>query len=340
MPVEPAEVVTLGDVNVDIVAHFDSFPVQGQDAFAHATQFHCGGSSANTAMALAGMGVETALIARVGVDPWASLAQQILSEAGVVLSGLQRDPAVMTGLMYILVTPDGDRTILGDRGANAHTDPGAIHEEALATAKLLHLSGYALLTEPQRSAANLALEVAHRHGLTVSLDPGLSGAPAVADRVWQCLPRVDILLPNLAEARQLTGLTAPRDCVQALEDVGVGAVAMKLGRDGALAYNGKDLFQLPRIEVETQDSTGAGDSFAAGLIAGLIHGLKWPAALMLGNAMGAVAAARVGGGSAAPMGREVLALLDGCRDEPAFRLHRTAVVQATDLARTLTKEAD
>jgi ribokinase len=339
MHLEPARLIALGDVNVDIVAHFDSFPVRGQDAFAHSTQFHCGGSAANAAMALAGMGVETVLIARVGVDPWASVALESLREAGVVLSALQRDAAVMTGLMYILVTPDGDRTILGDRGANAFTDPGGICAEELGAAELLLLSGYAFLAEPQRSAALLALEVARRQDLMVSLDPGLSGAPAVADWVRQCLPRVDILLPNLAEARQLTGAIAPEDCVRALVDVGVGAVAIKLGREGALAGDGEELFHLPGFEVETRDSTGAGDSFAAGLIAGLIYGLGWPAALVLGNALGAVAAARIGGGSAAPMGREVLALLDGCHDEPAFGPHRAAVVQATEFVRTSTKES-
>lgn len=338
MSVRPAEVITLGDVNVDIVAHFDSFPVQGQDAFAHSTQFHCGGSAANAAMALAGMGVATALISRVGVDPWASVALQSLSEAGVLLGGLQHDETVMTGLMYILVTPDGDRTIFGDRGANVFTDPGGIREEEIRAAKLLHLSGYALLAESQRSAAMRALEMAGRHELTVSLDPGLSGAPAVADQIWHFLPKVDILQPNLAEARQLTGATAPEDCVQALLDAGCGAVAMKLGSDGALALKDGELFQVPGFEVETQDSTGAGDSFAAGLIAGLVHDLDWPAALVLGSAMGAVAAARIGGGSAAPMGQAVLALLDGSRDEPAFRPHRTAVAQATDWVRTASIE--
>jgi ribokinase len=334
MPLEPAKVITLGDVNVDIVAHFDSFPVQGQDAFAHTTEFHCGGSAANAAMALAGIGIGAALIARIGVDPWASVALRSLSEAGVLLGGLQRDSEVMTGLMYILVTPDGDRTIFGDRGANTHTDPSGIREEEIRAAWLLHLSGYALLAEPQRSAAMLALDMANHGGLTVSLDPGLSGAPTVADQVRKCLPQVNILLPNLAEARQLTGVTTPEDCAQALVDAGSGAVAMKLGTDGALACNHGELFHVPGFQVDTQDSTGAGDSFAAGLIAGLVHGLDWPASLVLGNAMGAVAAARVGGGSAAPMGQEVLALLDCCRDEPAFRPHWTAVAQATELVRT------
>ena len=96
-----------------------------------------------------------------------------------------------------------------------------------------------------------------------------------------------------------------------------------------------DGFKLSRRYEITDivDRVGGGDSFAAGLIAGLVHGLEWPAALVLGNAMGAVAAARVGGGSAAPMGQETLALLGGCRDAPAFRPHRTAMTHATEWVR-------
>ena len=66
----------------------------------------------------------------------------------------------MTGLMYFVVTPDGERTILGHRGANALTDPEPVREDEIQAARLLHLSGYALLAEPQRSAALRALEMA------------------------------------------------------------------------------------------------------------------------------------------------------------------------------------
>ena len=65
------DVVALGDLNVDIIAHFDSYPHKGEDALAGATEIHCGGSAANTAMALAGMGISTSLISRVGPDSWA-----------------------------------------------------------------------------------------------------------------------------------------------------------------------------------------------------------------------------------------------------------------------------
>ena len=106
------EVIALGDINVDIIAHFPSYPAQGGDALASSSEFHCGGSAANTARALAWMGLDVSLISRVGPDPLAARVLDNLSEVGVLPAGLQHDPAEATGLMYVVVTPDGERTIL------------------------------------------------------------------------------------------------------------------------------------------------------------------------------------------------------------------------------------
>ena len=138
----------------------------------------------------------------------------------------------MTGLMYVVVTPDGERTILGNRGANVYTDPDQILEADIQQASVFHLSGYALLTEPQRSAALLALEISCRHRLTVTLDPGMAISKSALDAMRAILPVVNVLLPSLPEAQELTGLTEPEDCAQALLRQGVQTVAMKLGRRG------------------------------------------------------------------------------------------------------------
>jgi len=130
----------------------------------------------------------------------------------------------------VVVTPDGERTILGHRGANVFTDPNQIGAEMLREARVFHLSGYALLAEPQRSAALLALEMACRYGLTVTLDPGMTVSQSALDEMQALLPVVDILLPNLAEAQALTGLTEPEACAGALLEAGVKVVALKLGQ--------------------------------------------------------------------------------------------------------------
>jgi ribokinase len=309
-----SDVVTLGDINVDIIARFDSYPAQGGDALASAADLHCGGCGANVAIALAGMGLKVILVARVGTDVLGTKALDCLRDAGVISIGLQYDPAVMTGLMYVVVTPGGERTILGHRGANVLTDPNQIREQEVAGARVFYLSGYALLADPQRRAALQVLEAAGRHGLKVTLDPGMSVPRTTLDEMRSLFPRVDILLPNLAEARHLTGSTTPEDCARAILEAGVGAVAMKLGREGCLIGNKQGLLHVPGFAVEAQDTTGAGDHFAAGIIAGVLGGLDWYSAAVLGNALGAMATARVGAGISVPRAQEVLALLaDSCQ---------------------------
>jgi len=335
-----AEIVALGDINVDIIAHFSSYPGKGEDALARSTEFHCGGSAANTAMALSRMGLGVVLISRVGPDSLALKALNSLSEAGVMSSGLQRDPAAMTGLMYVIVTPDGERTILGHRGANVLTDPEQVSEQAIREARLFHLSGYALLADPQRSAAFLALEMACRHGLMISLDPGMSVPQAALDEMRALLPVLDIFLPSLPEAQALTGVDSPGECHRALVAAGVRVVALKLGEQGCLIGGAEGFAHVPGFAVEARDSTGAGDFFAAGIIAGWLGGLDWRSAAVLGNAMGAMAAARVGAGASAPQARDVLALLRDPDQASGHGRRVEAVRRVIDFVMTLATEPE
>jgi ribokinase len=246
----------------------------------------------------------------------------------------------MTGLMYVVVTPDGERTILGHRGANVFTSPAQIREEAIREAKLLHLSGYALLEDPQRSAALLALEIACRHGLIVTLDPGMSVPRAALDEIRALLPTIDIFMPNLSEAQQLTGLTVPQDCAKKLLDAGVDVVALKLGREGCLIGHEEEFFRASGFPVEARDTTGAGDYFDAGFIAGFLGGLDWHGAAVLGNAMGAMAAARIGAGTSVPKAQEVLSLL-GHHDRQSDHDGRVDVVKPViDFVTTLATEPE
>ncbi len=322
------DIVALGDVNVDIIARFPNYPVKGENAVAFSSEFHCGGSAANTAVILARMGLAVSLIARVGCDPLSSIAVRTLDEAGVTLSNLQRDPTALTGLMYIVVTPDGERTMLGDRGANVLTNPREIKDAGIHGARLFYLSGYALLAEPQRSSALLALRTARRHGLTIALDPGTIVSEAALAEVRSLLPGIGILLPNVDEARALTGLVDPEECLDAFLDLGIQVIALKLGRDGCLVGTGGVQRRVPAFPVAARDSTGAGDSFAAGFLAAHLQGLSWHGAALVGNALGATTATQIGGGVAATMTKEVLALLREHQFEPALHDLSDAIREA------------
>ncbi len=312
-------VVTLGDINVDLIASVPYYPTPGGDGLAERLEVHSGGSAANTATALANFEVDVGIIGRVGRDVLAEQALARLAEAGVDLRCIQRDGEVITGIMFIPVTPDGERTMFGYRGANPRLDPALLDEEYIAQADVFHLSSYALLAEPQRSAARRAVEVAHQAGVTISLDVGLEAAARATDEVKALLPLVDLIFPNQAEAKHLTGSSDAREVVKALLGYGIKTVALKLGARGCTVGSEGEIFSVPAFTVEVQDTTGAGDSFDAGFILGRLWGLGVRESAILANALGALAASAVGAGDALPGKEKARTLLQGCLSNPAWR---------------------
>ena len=313
------QVVTIGDINIDVIAHIPGYPQKGGEGLAEQGHVYCGGSAANTAVALARFGVDVGIIGRVGEDVLALLALAALAEAGVDGRCIQRDPQTMTGIMLIAVTPDGERTMFGCRGANVRTDPALLDESYITKSRIFHLSGYSLLQVPQREAALRALEVARQAGLTVTADLGLEAVMRVTDRVKEILPKVDILFPNQAEAEYLTGRRDIEGTIEALLDYGVGVVALKLGKRGCAIGSGEGMFLVPGFAVPTVDTTGAGDSFDAGLILGRLEGWGWRASALLADALGALTASVEGAGTSLAKRGEVRAFLEAHLDQPAWQ---------------------
>ena len=313
------QVVTIGDINIDVIAHIPGYPQKGGEGLAEQGHIYCGGSAANTAIVLGRFGVDVGIIARVGEDVLAPLALAVLAEAGVDGSCIQRDPQTMTGIILVAVTPDGERTMFGCRGANVRTDPTLLDESYIAKARIFHLSGYSLLQVPQREAALRALEVAHQAGLMVTADLGLEAAMRVTDRVKAVLPRVDILFPNQAEAECLTGCRDIEGAIDSLLDYGVGTVALKLGKRGCAIGTGEGTFLVPGFAVSTVDTTGAGDSFDAGLILGRLEGWGWRESALLADALGALTATVEGAGTSLAGKEEVRAFLEAHLAEPSWQ---------------------
>ena len=291
------QVVTIGDINIDVIAHVPGYPQKGGEGLAERGHIYCGGSAANTAIVLGRFGVDVGIIGRVGEDVLAPLALSALAEAGVDGRCIQRDPETITGIILVAVTPDGERTMFGCRGANVRTDPALLDEDYIAQARIFHLSGYSLLAAPQRDAALRALEVAQEAGLTVTADLGLEAVMRVTDRAKAILPKVDILFPSQPEAEYLTGHEGIEGAIEALLDYGVGVVALKLGKRGCAIATGGEMIRVPGFAVPTVDTTGAGDSFDAGIILGRLEGWGWRESALLADALGALTATVEGAGT-------------------------------------------
>ncbi len=304
-----SEVVVLGDINVDVLMPIPAYPKPGGDALTGQMTTRAGGSAANTAIQLAKLGVAASMVGRLGEDVWGDLALRALSESGVDISAVQRDSTASTGMFCIPITPDGERTMFGHRGANAKADPSAIKPDIFKGARFLHLSGYALLESPQRDAARRAIELAEASGAALSLDTGLLPALTITDEIRQLLPRLAICVLGIEEARALVEGETPIEASEALVKRGVKLVGLKLGAEGCLLAEASGIHLVPSFPAETVDTTGAGDAFSAGLLFGRLRGLSLPATGTLANALGSLATTVWGAGPALPGRAEVSRLL-------------------------------
>lgn len=273
--------VVVGDLMVDVVAQLPGPLAHGSDTPARISH-HGGGSAANVAAWLAAAGARPAFVGRAGDEPLGRAAAQELRDGGVD-ARVTHDARRATGTCVVLVHPGGERSMVPDAGANDALAAGDLPDELFERGGHLHLTGYTLLRESSRPAALAALGLARERGMTTSVDPS-SAAPlaAVGPReflgwVWD----VDLLLPNADEARVLTGEDEPGRAAAALAGPG-GEAVVTLGAEGALWSDGRREARVGAVPAQAVDTTGAGDAFAAGLIAARLRGAEPDEALAAG----------------------------------------------------------
>jgi ribokinase len=281
-----SRVVVLGDVMVDVVARLSGPVALGSDSEA-SVSLGGGGSAANVAAWLAFAGAEVSLVGRVGDDQRGARAAEEL-RAGGVDARLTVDGLLPTGTCVVLVGPDGERSMLPDPGANSALAEGDLPDDVLAAGGHLHVAGYALLRPAPRPAARSAISRALAAGMSVSVDP--SSAALLSPRFLELLEGVGLLLPNVEEAAALTGSPEPSAAARALAGR-FSEVVVKLGAEGALWTDGRDEVQagVASLSGAPLDTTGAGDAFAAGLIAARLGGAAPAEQLAAGCALAAQA---------------------------------------------------
>ncbi|MGI8768213.1 MAG: carbohydrate kinase family protein [Propionibacteriaceae bacterium] len=289
-------VVVVGDLVTDILVRTAGAVAPDTDTDARVTTAG-GGAAANTACWLAVAGAPTALVARVGADE-AGRARSLELFAYGVDGHVATDDGQRTGTVVVLVGPDGRRSMLTDSAASANLQPTDLPVELFGADAHLHLSGYTLLHEGSREAGRQALWLARRSGMTVSVDAA-SAAPLARTgpaAFLDSVAGVDLLLANTDEAAVLTGQPDPVGAAEALGTWAEVAV-VKAGADGAVwAGSRTGTYRCPATPAPVLDTTGAGDAFAAGLLADWLTRDATPnTALVAGAGLAARAVTVMGG---------------------------------------------
>jgi ribokinase len=303
------DILVLGDVNADLIARTKRWPQPGEECLADRLELHCGGVGANCALALCQWGISPKLIACVGEDPVGEFVLKILESKAVDVRRIQRTSAAMTGLLYINVSGDGQRTFFGSRGANRLVQPQPKRSTELKHVKAASLMGYSFLDPGPERAAGQILRAVRASGGWVSLDVGMEPSQKISHKILPVIKDVDLLFVSNEEATALTGRRDAREAFRALQRKGASAIVMKLGKRGCLIAEYGELQNVPAFAVRALDSTGAGDAFTAAFLQARLRG--WPnlESALVANAAGAVAASVVGAGDNAPTVKAILKLM-------------------------------
>ena len=251
-----------------------------------------GGSAGNTAAGLAALGIRAAFIGQVADDQLGNIYRHDIESQGIDFLVAPRSDVGATARSLILVTPDAQRTMNTFLGAAQLLEHKDVDMGAVADAGIVYLEGYLWDPAAPRAAMEAAIEAAHEAGRKVAFT--LSDSFCISRHRADFLrlieeKKVDILFANEAEITELAGETDFEAAVAAVAPK-VPVLVVTRSEKGAIAVAGDDRASVPAEPIERLvDTTGAGDLFAAGFLAGQARGLGLEASLKLG----AVAAAEV-----------------------------------------------
>jgi sugar/nucleoside kinase (ribokinase family) len=290
------------------------YPERGKLALVPRMELHSGGCAANTGIALGKLGIATRIVGRVGQDGFGDFLIRELERHGLDTRGVARDAVVNTSATMVMVHSDTERSFLHYRGANAELTDADVPPDLLEGARLLHVAGSFLMPKFDGEPTARVLAMGRRRGLTTCLDTAWDAQDRWLSLLAPCLPYLDHFVPSIEEARQITGRQAPAEVAAALRDAGVGTVVLKMGEEGCYAHGPDGKFSLPALPVPAVDALGAGDAFAAGFIAGLVHGWDLERAARFATAVGATCVTALGATTGVRSLEETLSFLDGFRD--------------------------
>lgn len=302
------ELLTIGRVSVDL---YSDAPGAG---FTDAQRFEksIGGTATNVAVAAARLGHRSAVLTKVGDDPFGDYVVAKLASFGVDTTYVGRHSTLRTPLAFAALTPPEDPQLLFYREPAApdmQLEPGDVDPEAVADVDVLWVAGSAMAQEPARSTISGILGERRRGRHTVlDLDYRAqlwtSEAEASAT-IGGAIDSCTVAIGNRTECRVAVGTDQPDAAADLLLERGVELAIVKLGGEGVLVATPSASAVVPPRPVEVICGLGAGDAFGGAIVHGLLE--NWPARKLVefANAAGAIVAGRLLCADAMPTAAEI-----------------------------------
>ena len=296
------KIIVIGSCNTDMLVKANRLPVPGETILGGTFYMNPGGKGANQAITAARLGANVIFISKVGYDLFGLQAMEIYKSEKINTDYVFTDQTKPSGVALISVDSFGENCIIVASGANQSLSPEDIDK---AKDRILEADIVLMQLEIPLQTVEYAASLAYDYGKKVILNP----AP-VSALSNNFLKKVYAVLPNRIETEMLSGIKVVDEnsaykAAKAISSKGIENVVITLGKEGAFVKERDSFVMTPATEVETIDTTGAGDVFCGAVSVYLSEGHSLIESVRFANAAAAIAVTRMGAQSAIPYRSEV-----------------------------------
>jgi sugar/nucleoside kinase (ribokinase family) len=293
-----SEVTCIGILVADLIGGpLVAFPSTGKLVSVDNMGLYNGGCATNTGIALARQGIDTQVFGMVGSDGLGDFLVNTLKKEGINTQGIKRSTDKNTSATMVILNENGERSYIHHTGANGEFGIDYIDFELLNNTKIAHIAGSFLMSRFDGHETAKTLKKLRSMRIITSLDTAWDFTGQWLSLIEECLPYIDIFIPSIDEAQMISGKEKPEDIAEFFMSYGIKTLVLKMGGMGSFAKDSKETIYMPPFNVDVKDTTGAGDAFVGGFLAGISRGMDLKESLILGNALGAMCVMSYGASS-------------------------------------------
>lgn len=294
MPTHTFDVLAIGDLVVDFVVEIDHFPVEAGHFQIDRGHVLEPGGACNLLIAASRIGLKSGALSRVGDDLHGHFLLDVLKAEGVDVSAVEVTASKRTVVVLTLVA-GGEHTFIGGMQASPDLTIPDLWKQRIADSRALFVEGYAF-AELSPGMVLDAIATAQAAGTPIFFDPGPEVHNLGKERLELILAASRVVLLTAEEAALAADLNDSALATQHLLSFGPEWVVVKQGKSGCTISSQEGTIHVPGFSVKVQDTSGAGDSFDAGIIYGYLHGWSPERTGRFANAIGAVTVSKLGAG--------------------------------------------
>jgi len=303
-------ITVVGSFIADLTSRTQHMPVPGETVLGKSFKLGPGGKGGNQAVAAARAGSKVCMVTKLGDDEFGAMAVKNFRADGINIEYTQVTRDHPTGTALIIVDDSGENMIVVTLGAC-----GTITREEVYAAEEAIKQSSVVMTQLETSMEAVAatVEIAKKYNVPVIFNP----APYNNNYPREILPLVRYITPNETEAGYMAGVEITDDknallAAAKIKGMGVNTVIITLGSRGSLIYKkAEDCVFVPSFQVETVDTTGAGDAFNGGLAHAIEQGIEIKEAVRYASAVAAISVTRFGTAPSMPRKDEIDDFLKG-----------------------------